>query len=246
MADRRLRDQERAAAQGDPQAEARLIIERVRAGALPREQVVLAARLGDPVARLAIPTNETDAAVDAVFRRHLDLLDIIIHEIPASALIPVLAEIIAYVNGIWMTLARVKGRGRNKRLMLDEHPISDALRAMIETYVRSPTPAIIYQLETTLLRFIGEDEPGDSALALGSFLACRCLSESRRIPLGFERIGGRQDFQTRCLEIRRVLVSFIELAARKARSRRRPNADAIADELLIHAARKALLSGPHA
>jgi len=46
MADERTRNLERASLQGDVRAEAKLLLERVRAGTLRRVQVCLAARWG--------------------------------------------------------------------------------------------------------------------------------------------------------------------------------------------------------
>ena len=53
--DERLRGLEREAARGDPQAEARVLVERMRAGELGPENVALAAVLGDEAARQARP-----------------------------------------------------------------------------------------------------------------------------------------------------------------------------------------------
>lgn len=54
MSDASRREAERDAAGGDPQAAARLLVERVRAGDLPAERLELAAHLGDAAARLAL------------------------------------------------------------------------------------------------------------------------------------------------------------------------------------------------
>ena len=54
MSDERVGALERRAAQGDPEARAFLLREQVRAQALPRLRVELAAILGDPVARAAL------------------------------------------------------------------------------------------------------------------------------------------------------------------------------------------------
>lgn len=55
MTDARLRSLERGASSGgDPEARARLIVERLRAGRLAHDQVRLAAHAGDPGARLAL------------------------------------------------------------------------------------------------------------------------------------------------------------------------------------------------
>lgn len=54
MADDRIRQLERQAAQGDADAEARLLLERVRLGELPRARLELLARAGDPLASRAV------------------------------------------------------------------------------------------------------------------------------------------------------------------------------------------------
>ena len=54
VADTRLRETERLAAQGDPDAQARLLALRIRSGLLPREQVLWAAHLGDAVATAVV------------------------------------------------------------------------------------------------------------------------------------------------------------------------------------------------
>lgn len=82
MADQRRRDAERAADQGDQDAAARLLLERVRAGELTHERLLLAAYLDDEPARraladtsavdewvAAIPAKERRAYVQAVLRR---------------------------------------------------------------------------------------------------------------------------------------------------------------------------------
>ncbi len=51
--DQRLREFERRARSGDPQAEAEQLVQRVRSGALSRERLELAAYLGHPPARVA-------------------------------------------------------------------------------------------------------------------------------------------------------------------------------------------------
>lgn len=55
MADRRLRELERASAEGDLDAGARLLLERVRIGDLAPGRLRLAAYLGLPAATLAAP-----------------------------------------------------------------------------------------------------------------------------------------------------------------------------------------------
>ncbi|MCO5170936.1 MAG: hypothetical protein M9894_31795 [Planctomycetes bacterium] len=54
MPDDRLRDRARDAERGDPDARARLLVERVRSGALAPERLRLAAHLGDEAAGLAL------------------------------------------------------------------------------------------------------------------------------------------------------------------------------------------------
>lgn len=64
MTDQRLRDLKRDAARGDLQAQALLLLERVRVGDLAEERLRLAAYLGDEAARLARSAIGTAACVD--------------------------------------------------------------------------------------------------------------------------------------------------------------------------------------
>jgi hypothetical protein len=61
MTDQRLRDLEREAARGDLQAQARLLLERVRVGDLTEEKLRLAAYLGDEAAKLAVAGGGPEA-----------------------------------------------------------------------------------------------------------------------------------------------------------------------------------------
>ncbi len=61
MSDDLLRDMERSAALGDPVAQARLLVERVRRGRLEPERLRLAAWLGDATARLATGDDSDEA-----------------------------------------------------------------------------------------------------------------------------------------------------------------------------------------
>jgi hypothetical protein len=75
MSDARLRHLERAA-QGDPEAEARLLREQVRSGGFPARRLELLAEAGVPVARLALgrptPSAPSDEPADLqAFRRRL-------------------------------------------------------------------------------------------------------------------------------------------------------------------------------
>jgi hypothetical protein len=66
VADIRLRELERGAAQGDLESRARLLAARVRAGDLDPRRLDLAAYLGDPGARLATQTTPTEPGPQAV------------------------------------------------------------------------------------------------------------------------------------------------------------------------------------
>ena len=63
MVDTRLRRLERAASQGDVEARARVLCERLRAGDLAEERVRLAAYLGDPGARLLLAERAPELPV---------------------------------------------------------------------------------------------------------------------------------------------------------------------------------------
>src|SRR5688572_5991126 len=62
--DDELRALERAAAEGDEQAGAKLLLERARRGEIAREGIELAARLGDRAAALAAPPTRRSLSAD--------------------------------------------------------------------------------------------------------------------------------------------------------------------------------------
>lgn len=71
MADERLRRTAREAAAGDPRAEARHLLERVRAGTLDPEKLRVAAFLGHAAAREADPDAPSPPALAEVWEREL-------------------------------------------------------------------------------------------------------------------------------------------------------------------------------
>jgi hypothetical protein len=75
--DHRLRDLARAASQGDLQAEARLLLERVRRGELDEDRLRVAALLGDPAARgaLGVAAAARDDDDDAAWLRGVAEVD---------------------------------------------------------------------------------------------------------------------------------------------------------------------------
>ncbi|MCW8139327.1 MAG: hypothetical protein KIT58_10540 [Planctomycetota bacterium] len=75
MTDQRLRALERDALHGDVEAQARLLLERVRVGDLTEERLRLAAYLGDERARLALGESAPEPPDDIVaWVRGLDAL----------------------------------------------------------------------------------------------------------------------------------------------------------------------------
>lgn len=69
VSDARLQDIRRSAALGDPGAEARLLVEGLRAGLLTRERVELAAYCGHKAARVALGNGPHDWLAQPVCRR---------------------------------------------------------------------------------------------------------------------------------------------------------------------------------
>ncbi len=65
MSDKRAREDERRAAQGDVEAEARQLLDRLRTGTLDRERLKLAAYLGDPAAECAIGAVDVPSELGA-------------------------------------------------------------------------------------------------------------------------------------------------------------------------------------
>lgn len=187
MSDDRLRRQARLAQHGDPEAETRLLSERLRKGEISTETVVLTARLGHGPSRQILPST----------KRARDPVELILAQNSPELILAIVAAIVDQIRAEWWRRAEFEQEDEYNAPIIDKVPVLPECFHEMETFAKGPTSTNAFDLFTSMQSAVAsvtdyansddleEDEkpenPPQHVVTLGGECAEMCTSIARSI-----------------------------------------------------------------